>query len=138
MVFLRGMTVVAANSAEMYRGGIDAAVKMRPLGEELNDIGPTFAEHWQRVFANAPDKPVCWLECVSMWVVPVVSSLYIHRNLHRIHRYVGDQSSIPARKYFSMGHIILYPETVGYVHISSAGDVDAPQNFDPKYLSKSG
>ena len=108
---------------------------MRPIGEELNDIGPEFKEHWQRVFANAPDKPICWLECASMHVIPGVVCL-LTTDIYRI-RYIGDQSSIPARKYFCMGHIILYPETVGYVHISSADNVEASQDFDPKYLSKS-
>ena len=128
----------ASRADETIPSGIDAAVKLRPTGEELNDIGPEFAEYWQRVFANAPDKPVCWLECVSMCVgVHVLFEMHPPSITVFCRRYVGDHSTIPARKYFSMGHIILYPEAVGYVHISSAEDADASQDFDPKYLSKS-
>ena len=40
------------------------------------------------------------------------------------------------RKYSSIGYFLEYPESVGYVHITSADDVTAPQDFDPKYMNK--
>lgn len=54
-------------------------------------------------------------------------------------RFIGDHSLVPARKYYSMGFVTLYPESIGHVHISesSADDVDAPLDFDPMYISKS-
>ena len=51
-------------------------------------------------------------------------------------RFVGDPSTVPARKYSSIGYFLEYPESIGYVHITSADDVTAPQDFDPKYMDK--
>ncbi|KZT68093.1 GMC oxidoreductase [Daedalea quercina L-15889] len=103
-------------SGLMAHNAIDAGIKLRPSAEELDIIGPDFIGQWQRVFANAPDKPVMWLGPVSM--------------------FVGDPSTVPARKYSSIGYYLAYPESIGYVHITSAEDVNAPQDFDPKYMSK--
>lgn len=47
---------------------IDSGIKLRPSEEELKVIGPAFTEQWQRVFANAPDKPVLWMGSVCMYV----------------------------------------------------------------------
>ena len=49
--------------------GIDAGIKLRPSAKDLEVLGPEFEEHWQRVFANAPDKPIGWLSSVSLWVM---------------------------------------------------------------------
>jgi len=103
-------------SGLMAHNGIDAGIKLRPSVEDLEIIGPEFTEQWQRVFANAPDKPVIWVGTLSM--------------------FVGDPFSVPARKYSSIVYFLEYPESVGHVHITSAGDVNAPQDFDPKYMSK--
>ncbi|EPS98838.1 hypothetical protein FOMPIDRAFT_156775 [Fomitopsis schrenkii] len=100
----------------MAHNGIDSGIKLRPSDEELKIIGPEFTEHWQHVFANAPDKPVLFLGPVSM--------------------FVGDLSNVPARKYSSICYYLEYPESIGYVHITSADDVTAPLDFDPKYMSK--
>lgn len=51
-----------------YSSAIDSGIKLRPSEEELKIIGPEFTEHWQRVFANAPDKPVLWMGSVCMYV----------------------------------------------------------------------
>lgn len=51
-------------------------------------------------------------------------------------RFVGDLSNVPARKYSSICYYLEYPESIGYVHITSADDVTAPLDFDPKYMSK--
>lgn len=53
---------------QTYSSAIDSGVKLRPSEEELKIIGPDFTEHWQRVFVNAPDKPVLWLGSVCMYV----------------------------------------------------------------------
>lgn len=50
------------------------------------------------------------------------------------HRYVGDPSTVPARKYCCADYFLDYPASIGYVHITST-DVDAPPDFDPKFLS---
>ncbi|KAH9921114.1 alcohol oxidase [Fomitopsis serialis] len=99
-------------SGLMAHNGIDAGIKLRPSVEDLETIGPEFTEQWQRVFADAPDKPVMWVGTLSM--------------------FVGDPSSVPARKYSSLTYFLDYPESVGHVHITSAEDVNAPQDFDPK------
>lgn len=56
------------------RSGIDAGIKLRPSARDLEILGPEFEEHWQRVFANAPDKPISWFSCDSLWVTPPCSA----------------------------------------------------------------
>jgi hypothetical protein len=43
------------------RSGIDAGIKMRPNAEDLKEIGPMFDARWKSYFADAPDKPVVWI-----------------------------------------------------------------------------
>ncbi|TFY62250.1 hypothetical protein EVJ58_g3976 [Rhodofomes roseus] len=103
-------------SGLLAHNGIDAGIKLRPSAEELEVIGPDFTEQWERMFANAPDKPV-------MWVGPIGV-------------FVGDSSVVPVGKYFCTCYFLDYPEAVGYAHISSVEDVNAPLDFDPKFMSK--
>ncbi|PCH43107.1 GMC oxidoreductase [Wolfiporia cocos MD-104 SS10] len=99
----------------MAHNGIDAGIKIRPSERELGTIGPEFEKRWASFYANAPDKPVMFLGILAM--------------------YVGDHSTVPDRKYFCMDYFLDYPATVGYVHITSADDVNAPPDFDPNFLS---
>ncbi|KAH9921130.1 uncharacterized protein B0H18DRAFT_1121543 [Fomitopsis serialis] len=107
---------LADGSGKMASNGIDAGVKMRPSAEELELIGPEFVGHWQKVFANAPDKPVLWLGSVCA--------------------FVGDRSTLPPGKYHSLAFFSQVPASIGHLHITSAEDVDAAPDFDPKFLSK--
>lgn len=101
-------------SGLMAHNGIDAGVKLRPSERELAIIGPEFRQLWSEYYANAPDKPVMWLGILA--------------------QYVGDPSTVPARKYCCADYFLDYPASIGYVHITST-DVDAPPDFDPKFLS---
>ncbi|KAH9837702.1 alcohol oxidase-like protein [Rhodofomes roseus] len=103
-------------SGKMASNGIDAGVKLRPSAEELELIGPSFTKRWQEVFANAPDKPVLWLGLLSM--------------------FVGDRTALPPGNYSSIAFFSELPASIGYLHITSADDVDATPDFDPKFFSK--
>ena len=59
-----------------YFSAIDSGIKLRPSEEELKVIGPEFTEHWQRVFANALDKPVLWMGSVCMYVHKAPTGAY--------------------------------------------------------------
>ncbi|KAH9837721.1 GMC oxidoreductase-domain-containing protein [Rhodofomes roseus] len=107
---------LAKGDGLMAHNGVDAGIKIRPSEKELEDIGPEFRQRWYEYYANSPDKPVFWLGALSM--------------------FVGDPSTVPARKYCSADYFLDYPASIGYVHITSAGDVNAAPDFDPKYLSR--
>jgi len=100
----------------MAHNGVDAGIKIRPSEKELDDIGPEFRQRWDEYYANSPDKPVFWLGILSM--------------------FVGDPSTVPARKYCSADYFLDYPASIGYVHITSADNVNAAPDFDPKYFSR--
>ncbi|EPQ54594.1 alcohol oxidase-like protein [Gloeophyllum trabeum ATCC 11539] len=105
----------AKGSGLMSNNALDAGIKLRPTPEELKDIGPEFEETWKEYFEKAPDKPVLWIGAVSM--------------------FVGEPSSVPPRKYFSMGYFTTYPVARGYLHITDREDINAPPSFDPRYLT---
>ncbi|KAK0209860.1 hypothetical protein IW262DRAFT_1281076 [Armillaria fumosa] len=48
--------------------GVDAAIKMRPREDELEELGPDFREYWEKNFANKPDKPLFWLSALAEYV----------------------------------------------------------------------
>ncbi|KAL4253749.1 GMC oxidoreductase family protein [Abortiporus biennis] len=101
-------------SGLMAHNALDAGVKIRPSEEELKAIGPEFTERWKSYFENAPDKPAMWIGAVSMLV--------------------GDVTTTPNRKYFSLGYYVEYPTSFGSVHITDGEDVYASQEFDAGYL----
>ncbi|KZT68076.1 GMC oxidoreductase [Daedalea quercina L-15889] len=103
-------------SGLMAHNGIDAGGKLRPSADELKVIGPQFRRRWESYFRDAPDKPVIWFGAVS--------------------EYVGDPSTVPKRKYLTIGYYVQYPASIGYVHITSADDVSAAPDFDPGFLQR--
>lgn len=44
---------------------VDAAIKMRPREDELEELGPDFAQRWKEFYANKPDKPLFWLSALA-------------------------------------------------------------------------
>ncbi len=48
--------------------GVDAAIKMRPREDELEELGPDFQEYWEKNFADKPDKPLFWLSALCGYV----------------------------------------------------------------------
>ncbi|TRM70282.1 alcohol oxidase-like protein [Schizophyllum amplum] len=96
--------------------GIDAGIKMRPTEADLKVLGAPFEKKWQTYFKNAPDKAVMLI--MTMAGLPT-----------------GDPASLPPRKYFVVGFILLYPSSRGSVHAGSAEDANAPHNFDAGFLT---
>ncbi|KIK65269.1 hypothetical protein GYMLUDRAFT_39626 [Collybiopsis luxurians FD-317 M1] len=97
--------------------GLDSGIKMRPTEKELQEeLGPDFKHRWDTYFKNAQDKPVIWVGATSC--------------------FLGDPSTAPARKYYSVGYFTEYPVSSGYVHITSADDANAPHDFDPSFLTE--
>ncbi|THG94131.1 hypothetical protein EW026_g7277, partial [Hermanssonia centrifuga] len=103
-------------SGLMSSNALDAGVKLRPTAEELRAIGPAFDKKWNEYYVNAPDKPVMWIGPVSMLV--------------------GDPSSTPSRKYFSVGYYVEHPSSLGYVHIKSGTDASVPPEFETGFLKQ--
>ncbi|KIP06402.1 hypothetical protein PHLGIDRAFT_72751 [Phlebiopsis gigantea 11061_1 CR5-6] len=100
-------------SGLMSSNALDAGVKLRPNEEELKAIGPDFRQKWEEYYVGVPDKPVMWIGPVSM--------------------FVGDPSTTPARKYFSVGYYVQHPSSLGFVHIRSADPTVAPE-FETGFL----
>ncbi|EIN11008.1 alcohol oxidase-like protein [Punctularia strigosozonata HHB-11173 SS5] len=97
---------------------IDAGSKLRPTPSELRKIGPAFGERWKEYYLSTSheDKPVYFLGVGSS--------------------FLGDKmAESPYRKYLSIGYILWYPSSYGYVHITSKDDTEAPPDFDPAYCS---
>ncbi|KAJ3806589.1 hypothetical protein EV368DRAFT_76416 [Lentinula lateritia] len=104
-----GKGLLAAN-------GMDAGIKIRPVAEEdFKDLGPDFEERWNEYFVNAPDKPVIWFGPSSFLL--------------------GDHTTAPVRKYYSLAYVNEYPVSMGSVHISSGQDPHAPSDFNPAFLN---
>lgn len=49
-------------------------------------------------------------------------------------RFVGDPSTTPSRKYFSVGYYVEHPSSLGFVHIRSGTDPTVPPEFETGYL----
>ncbi|TCD62090.1 hypothetical protein EIP91_007490 [Steccherinum ochraceum] len=102
----------------MASNGLDSGLKLRPLEHELKDIGPDFASRWADFYANSPDKPALYFGPLAMLV--------------------GDASTAPKGKYFSVLYFLEHPATLGHIHISSGEDPTSPPDFDPAYLTEAG
>ncbi|KAI0066429.1 alcohol oxidase-like protein [Artomyces pyxidatus] len=102
-----GKGILAHNS-------IDFAMKMRPTPTELDSFGSAFKERWESFYAAKPDKAVLFIEACAMLV--------------------GDPTTSPAGKYFSMGYFSLYPLARGHVHITDKDDAAAPTDFHTGFL----
>ncbi|TFK74184.1 alcohol oxidase [Pluteus cervinus] len=107
-LFAQGKGLIAHN-------GLDAGIKLRPTPHDLQELGPEFESRWRTFFANKVDKPVIWLGPFSC--------------------YIGDPSTAPIRKYYTIGYYTQYPVSRGSVHISSKDDPHAPHDFDPGFLT---
>ncbi|KAI0742831.1 alcohol oxidase-like protein [Daedaleopsis nitida] len=100
----------------MAHNGLDGGIKLRPFKKDLDLIGETFRQRWLEFYAPAPDKPVLWFGTVAL--------------------YVRDQSKATAEKSFSIAWFPMHPASVGYLHITSADNVEAPLDFHPGYLDR--
>ncbi|KAJ7466280.1 GMC oxidoreductase-domain-containing protein, partial [Mycena galericulata] len=77
--------------------GIDAAIRIRPNAQDLEELGPVFQTRWNDFFSTAPDKPIA---CIGS--------------------YLGINPASALRPAFTMTHIIMYPAASGNVHIQSS------------------
>ncbi|KAI0629903.1 alcohol oxidase-like protein [Trametes polyzona] len=94
--------------------GLESGIKIRPNRHDLDVIGEEFRQRWLSYYAPAPDKPVLWIATLSLLT--------------------GDRPNKIGGKYFSVGWFLQHPTSIGYVHITSADDVEAPADFHPGYL----
>jgi len=99
----------------LAHNAIEAGGKIRPTAEELKTMGPVFQKRWEEFFAKSPDKPVLFLACSA--------------------GFVGNPMGIPPRKYSTIAHACWYSSAIGYLHITSADDVDSPLEFDPMTIN---
>ncbi|KAI0324556.1 alcohol oxidase-like protein [Cubamyces sp. BRFM 1775] len=102
-----GTGLLAAN-------GLDAGIRLRPSRRELDAIGDEFRQKWLDFYAPSPDKPVLWMGAMTLLA--------------------GERPPTPGRKYFCIASYLQNPSSVGYVHATSADDVEAPLDFHPGYL----
>ncbi|KAI0089825.1 alcohol oxidase-like protein [Irpex rosettiformis] len=100
----------------MASNALDAGVKLRFTDEELKTIGPEFTKKWHSYYASRNDSPAMWIGTVSM--------------------FVGDPSTTPSRKYFSIGYYVQHPSSLGFVHIRSGTDPTVPPEFETGYLKQ--
>ncbi|KAI0066441.1 alcohol oxidase-like protein [Artomyces pyxidatus] len=98
----------------MANNSIDFACRIRPTPAELDDFGLEFRERWESYYSGKQDKAVICLGTCSMLV--------------------GDPTTVPQEKYFSMGYFTLYPLSRGYVHVTDKDDVAAPTDFKAGFL----
>ncbi|KAI8986149.1 alcohol oxidase-like protein [Trametes punicea] len=93
--------------------GLEAGIKIRPFRKELDDIGEVFRKRWREYYAPAPDKSVLWLG-----IMPVTVEALFHG------------------QYFSTVWYIQHSPSTGYVHATSAHDVDAAADFHTGFLDR--
>lgn len=101
-------------SGLMATNGVDAALKLRPLEQELAEVGPDFEARWKKFYANKPDKPLFWLSALGG--LP------------------ADQSALPPLNFFCSGCFLAYPASRGSIH-SESTDPYAPADFQSGFLS---
>ncbi|KAF7319680.1 Alcohol oxidase [Mycena kentingensis (nom. inval.)] len=99
----------------MATNGVDGVIKMRPLPDELPDLGPVFKEYWDKALGPYPDKPLFWFCATGGLPIP-------------------DQPGLPPTKYTCAGVFLGYPASRGHLHIAST-DLYADPDFDGGYLS---
>ncbi|KAI8990422.1 alcohol oxidase-like protein [Trametes punicea] len=98
----------------LAHNGLDAGIKLRPSGKELDEIGEVFRDRWLQYYVPAPDKPVLFFGTVSL--------------------FLGDRTGLSSKKFFSVGWYVEHPVSVGHTHITSGDDIEAPLDFHPGFL----
>ncbi|KAK3326013.1 GMC oxidoreductase [Apodospora peruviana] len=93
---------------------IDVAAKYRPTDEEAAQLGPEFAEAWERDFRDKPNRP--------MMLTGLRSGL------------LSTNSSVPEGQYAAMVNYTAYPYSRGRIHITSASPF-APLDFSVGFFT---
>ncbi|CDO68836.1 Alcohol oxidase [Trametes cinnabarina] len=94
--------------------GLESGIKIRPFKRDLDIIGPDFRKRWLDYYAHSPDKAVAWMGSMSMLT--------------------GERPNVPRAKFFAVGWYLEHPMSIGYLHATSADNVDALADFHPGYL----
>jgi alcohol oxidase len=121
-LIFRGDTAALSTAEEAFSQGrghlasnsIDFTGKVRPTAKQLAEMPADFQEHYSRVFAQAPDKPLAV-------IVPINALLAGHENFP------------PDTRYATVAIFSVYPISRGYVHISSPSAYAHPF-IDPGFL----
>ncbi|KAL4248407.1 GMC oxidoreductase family protein [Abortiporus biennis] len=105
-------------SGLLSANGLDAGIKLRPNDVDLNAIGEVFQPKWKEFFVPSPDKGIFWMGPIAI--------------------YLGNGVDPPpaGRKSFGLPLFLLYPSSLGSIHLTSAEDVYAQGDFDPKFLKE--
>ncbi|KAJ7842957.1 GMC oxidoreductase-domain-containing protein [Mycena olivaceomarginata] len=101
-------------SGVLGTNAIEAAIKLRPSPDEVEELGPEFLPVWNEFFAKRPDKPMLWL-CL-MAGLP------------------ADQSALPPLNFVITANSLNYPRSRGHLHIASSDPYAAP-DFQSGFIS---
>ncbi|KAF7312458.1 GMC-OxRdtase-N domain-containing protein [Mycena indigotica] len=105
----------------MAHNGIEAGIKIRPSQQDLEVLGPSFAQRWNEFFANHPDKPA---RAILVMCIATLSS------------YVGGNPAAPAAsRHYTVCYYTEYPASLGRTHIKST-DPYTPLEVEPGFLDK--
>ncbi|KAI9460309.1 GMC oxidoreductase-domain-containing protein [Boletus coccyginus] len=110
----------ANGTGKIAHNSMEAMVKMRPTVAQLTASGPALQLRWETFFHQSPDKPMAAI--VPFTGFPTDPSLSLSLG----------------RKLLSGFYYLLYPESIGSVHITSGEDANSPLDFDPGYCTKPG
>ncbi|CCM03415.1 uncharacterized protein FIBRA_05546 [Fibroporia radiculosa] len=102
-------------SGLLAQNAIDAGIKLRPLPDELKEIGSDFSATWDRTFVNTPDKAIMWIG-IGAVTMP-------------------HPAGMPVRKCCNLLHFLYYPNSHGHLHITSADDINSHPDFDAAFLT---
>ncbi|OSX63205.1 hypothetical protein POSPLADRAFT_1045608 [Postia placenta MAD-698-R-SB12] len=95
--------------------GIEAGSQLRLTPEELKTLGPEVQQRWAHDFADVSDKSIMCIACAAA--------------------FLGNPVGMSPRKYITIGYTVWYSRAVGYLHATSADDVNSPLDFDPQTIS---
>ncbi|KAI9460298.1 GMC oxidoreductase-domain-containing protein [Boletus coccyginus] len=107
-------------TGKVAHNSMEAVAKVRPTAAQLTASGPALQLRWETFFHQSPDKPMAA-------IVPFAG---FARDPSR--------SVSVGRKLLSAIYYLLYPESIGSVHITSGEDANSPLDFDPDYCTKPG
>ncbi|KAI9570612.1 GMC oxidoreductase-domain-containing protein [Boletus coccyginus] len=107
-------------TGKIAHNSMGAVAKVRPTAAQLTASGPALQLRWETFFHQSPDKPMAVI--LPLVGVPTDPSCSLSLG----------------RKLLSGFYYLLYPESIGSVHITSGEDANSPLDFDPDYCTKPG
>ncbi|KAG9312156.1 hypothetical protein JVU11DRAFT_7446 [Chiua virens] len=110
----------AHGTGKIAHNGIEAMMKVRLTAAQVASTAPTLQSRWETFFKHHPDKSMAIIQPLAGFPLPAYYPM------------------LAGQKLLMMTHYILYPESIGSVHIASGEDAHAPFDFDPNICSKPG